>query len=286
MKKGSPASPPAWLLRLKLGTQWLASYLSLAAGAFALVWLGLRQDAEATVHIPAWEPEQRPLVILDAGHGGHDGGAVAGEILEKNLALTLTLQLRDELLHQGLRVKMTRETDVFLPLEERAALADASGAAAFVSIHLNTSSSPEVRGIETYYNEQKALSAQRALQARWALPAGAVQDRRGRWLADCLQRHVCLTTGAESRGIKQKNYAVVSQTHIPAALVECGFLTHPAEKRSLTETTYQQKLVRGLAAGLSSFLKGHLPSPSHGVQANPAFPLPAPGEAAVPENAP
>lgn len=286
MKKGFPASPPAWLLRLKLGTQWLASYLSLVGAALALLWLGVRQDAEATVQIPPWEPEQRPLVVLDAGHGGHDGGAVSGEILEKNLALALTLQLRDELLHLGMRVKMTRETDVFLPLEERAALADTSGASAFVSIHLNTSSSPEVRGIETYYNEQKALSAQRALQARWALPAGAVQDRRGRWLADCLQRHVCLTTGAESRGIKQKNYAVVSQTHIPAALVECGFLTHPGEKQKLTDAAYQRQLVRGLAAGLSSFLKGHLPSPDHGVQATLASPLPAAADTEVPEKAP
>ena len=218
-----------------------------------------------SVNLGPWDLEKIPLVVVDAGHGGHDGGAVAGGTLEKKLALALALRLRDELIALGLRVKMTRDSDVFLPLEERAALADEWQADAFISVHLNTSASPEVHGIETYYNERKSLAAQRALQAKWSLPNGPVQDLRGRKLAESLQRHACRVTEAVDRGIKQRNYAVVSQTQVPAALIECGFLTHEAEAASLKNPDYQKKLTLAIAQGMAEFLKIQGGHPQHGV---------------------
>lgn len=223
-----------------------------------------------------WDLTETPLVIVDAGHGGHDGGAVAGGTIEKNLALDLSLLLREQLTAQGLRVKMTRDTDVFLPLEERAALADQMEAAVFVSLHLNTSAAPAVSGIETYYTEQKALSTQRALQAQFSLAAGSVQDQRGRWLAESLQRHTCEATQAADRGIKQRNYAVISQTQVPAALIECGFLTNDTEAARLKKAAYQKQLAEGIARGISGFLKAQQGQPHRGIHlaTTPAVPLP------------
>lgn len=254
----------AWIILFLRGA---ASYAALLGVLISLGWLSRTLEAVPEVKLSPWDLHGIPLVVVDAGHGGHDGGAVAGGTIEKELALTLSLQLRDLLVAQGLRVKMTRHTDVFLPLEERAAIANETGAAVFISLHLNTSAAREVSGVETYYTEQKALSVQRALQSRLGLGNGAVQDRRGHWLAESLQRHACLMTHAENRGIKQRNYAVVSRTQVPAALVECGFLTNPEEAARLKKTEYQQKLVAGIATGIAEFLKAHHGLPDRGIQA-------------------
>lgn len=252
--------------------QCFASYGALTGGICALAWLSTRLEAVPTVQLRPWDLNAEPLVVIDAGHGGHDGGAVAGGAIEKNLTLELALRLRDELTAKGIRVKMTRDTDVFLPLEERAAIANKMEAAAFVSLHLNTSAAPEVDGIETYFTEQKPLSVQRALQAKWAMPTAAIKDQRGRWLAESLQQHVCKITHASDRGIKQRNYVVVSQTQVPSALIECGFLTHETEAGKLKKEDYQKLLISGISDGVIQFLKAQQSQPKRGLSSlnNPA----------------
>lgn len=275
-------SPRAF--RLGRWARGAASYAALLGGLASAAWLSAKMDTLPQPHLGPWDLQKIPLVVLDAGHGGHDGGAVAGGTLEKKLALELTLRLREELLALGLRVKMTREADVFLPLEERAAIADQNEADVFVSLHLNTSASAEVSGIETYYTENKSLSAQRSLQSRYGLPGGPIQDQRGGWLAACLQRHACRSTQATDRGIKQRNYAVVSQTQVPAALVECGFLTHDQEATRLKQGDYQKRLTASLAAGIAEFLKIQRGRPQQGLKqvAGQAAPAAEESETAAP----
>ncbi|MEN3942049.1 N-acetylmuramoyl-L-alanine amidase [Prosthecobacter sp. SYSU 5D2] len=256
MKKSVSSSVRPWA-KIGFVARSMGSYGALMAGLVSLAWHSVELEAVPSVRLEAWDASAVPLVVLDAGHGGHDGGAVAGGTLEKKLALELTLQLREKLLLKGLRVKLTRSEDVFLPLEERAAVANESEATIFVSLHLNTSSSSEVNGIETYFTERKSLAAQRALQARWALDSAAVKDERGRWLAENLQNQACLSTRAASRGIKERNYAVVSQTLMPAVLIECGFLTNAAEAERLKTEEYQNKLTEGISKGIMLFLKAH-----------------------------
>lgn len=254
-------------MRPGIALRTLASYLALAVAIASLAWLDRRLEAVPSVRLEAWDEGSHPLVVLDAGHGGHDGGAVAGGEIEKNLALTLTLQVRDHLRAAGVRVKLTRDKDVFLPLEERAAVAEREGAAAFVSLHLNTSASPEVGGIETYFSEKKPLKAGRTLQMKWGLASPVVTDRRGRWLADCIQKEACLATKAADRGIKERSYVVVSQSTVPAALVECGFLTHAPEARNLKEAAYQKTLTQAVATGILRFLKARARFPEQGLVA-------------------
>jgi N-acetylmuramoyl-L-alanine amidase len=135
---------------------------------------------------------ERPLVVVDAGHGGGDGGAVWNGIVEKNLALTLALKLKAQLEKLGIDVQMTRSKDVFVSLENRAALANRVKADAFVSVHLNSAGNESgVRGIETYYCLNKSLPAVRALQAAFQLKTTVgLRDRRGEKLAAAVPRRV------------------------------------------------------------------------------------------------
>jgi N-acetylmuramoyl-L-alanine amidase len=238
----------SWVSKLAFITRSAASYAAFAVAVTALGWLALRLEAVPTVQIRPWEMESAPLIVVDAGHGGHDGGAVAGGLIEKNLSLILARQVRDHLQDLGLRVKMTRDSDVFIELEERSQIAADAKAAIFVSLHLNTSDTPSVNGIETYYAEQKSLAARRAGK-------GARSRDASEMLARSLQQQACLGSKAEDRGIKAKNYAVVTHTSCPAVLVECGFLTHAEESAKLKRADYQASLTLGIATGVTDFLK-------------------------------
>jgi N-acetylmuramoyl-L-alanine amidase len=237
-----------WASKLLLIARSSASYSALAGVVLALGWLAHSLEAVPAVQIRSWELESAPLVILDAGHGGHDGGAVAGGLIEKNLSLTLARQLRDQLHELGLRVKMTRDRDVFIELEERSQIAEKAKAALFVSLHLNTSDADSVQGIETYYAEQKSLSARRS-------HGSSHGQNASEWLARSVQMQACLGSKAEDRGIKAKNYAVVTHTPCPAVLVECGFLTHAGEVAKLKRREYQAALVQGIAKGVVEFIQ-------------------------------
>jgi len=222
----------------------LASYGALAVALGALGLQAMRLEAIPAIQIQPWEVDSAPLVVVDAGHGGHDGGAVANGFIEKNISLTLARKVREHLQKAGVRVRMTREKDRFLELEERCQVAAEVQADAFVSVHLNTSAASEVHGIETYFAATASLMARPA------------RSSKGETLAQILQRHACRSTKAEDRGIKDSQLIVVMRTPCPAALVECGFLTNKEESRRLGRAEYQDDLARGIAEGMVEFLKG------------------------------
>lgn len=249
-----------------------AAFVVLAAGFGSLGWLSVRLDQVCWIDLSPWQssdgiPRRSPLVVVDAGHGGHDGGAVANGMVEKTVALDLAQRLRRALEAQGARVVLTRETDVFLPLEQRSAFAEQHGAAAFVSLHLNTSvAATAVSGIETYFATHKSLQAQRALQARLSVSdSQPVRDERGEVLARSIQQHVCRMAGAVDRGCRERGYAVVMNTACPAVLVECGFLTNDGESARLRDEAYRDMLAQGLARGVVEFLQTQEARPIHDV---------------------
>lgn len=229
-----------------LTLQTLVAFSALGGSAFALVWL---EQRNASLPSPAhlrWD-ETAPLVIVDAGHGGHDGGAVANGVIEKNLALDLARRVKRELEAAGLRVRMTRDGDTFLSLEERAALAGTHQAAAFVSVHLNTDGEGSAaEGIETYFAESKPLSARQL---------ASTQSSNSADFASAVQRMVCGATKAENRGTKARSYAVVAQAPCPAVLVECGFITSTDECARLKRDAYRDQIASGIALGVVLFLQ-------------------------------
>lgn len=236
-------------------TRCVASYTALAVGIAALGWLAWRLEQVSTPRLGGWPEGTQPLVIVDAGHGGHDGGATANGQVEKTLALELARQVAKHLEESGLRVFLTREKDVFIPLELRSDVANASQAAVFVSIHLNTGETAQAEGVETYHATQKSLAATRSAARK---PDLALDEL----LARSIQTHVCAGTQAENRGVKPCNFAVVTHSACPAALVECGFLTSPKEARKLATVAYQQKVSRSIAQGITEFLRVHPPVPA------------------------
>ncbi len=232
---------------MAVAAQTALALAALAGGALSLVWLERHGSSQPSPAVARWD-DTAPLVIVDAGHGGHDGGAVANDIVEKNLALDLARRLKHELEAAGLRVLMTRDSDVFLPLEARAALTGRHNAAAFVSVHLNTDGDgTTAEGIETYFAETKLLSARQTSKGSPASSSSAD-------FAENVQRMVCASTKAQNRGTKARSYAVVSQASCPAVLVECGFITNKAEAARLKRAGYGDKIASGIAQGVVLFL--------------------------------
>lgn len=173
----------------------------------------------------------RTVVVLDPGHGGKDRGAKWGGVSEKALTLSIAKRVERHLKSRGFTTAMTRRTDVYRSLEGRAAMANGFGRSVFVSIHCNADPRHEARGIETFYGGARG----------WRLATSIHGQLRSRTTSPC-------------RGVKLRRFAVLRKTSCPAALVECGFLTSPRERRLLTTPTYQDRVARAIADGIARSL--------------------------------
>jgi N-acetylmuramoyl-L-alanine amidase len=170
-------------------------------------------------------------VVIDAGHGGHDAGGIPSNIIpEKNVALDVALRVQACLKRAGLRTVMTRSSDVFVPLPQRVAIANAQRNAIFVSIHFNSGLRRGACGIEAFYNSSK----------------GAV-------LARCIQRCAMTTTKGENRGVKPATFYVLRKNKLVSALVECGFLTNPQDTALARSKDYRQALATQIARGILQY---------------------------------
>lgn len=172
------------------------------------------------------------LVVLDPGHGGLDGGAGDEELPEKTVNLQIALHLADLLRERGFEVAMTRSDDTFIPLWERAALANALEADLFVSIHNNSATDPAAHGTETYY-----------------LP----KQPNNLWLAQAVQQELVRTLGRRNRGVKSNNFWVLRDAEVPAILVEVSFMSNPEERALLADEAYRQKAADAIARGIVQY---------------------------------
>lgn len=179
---------------------------------------------------------ERPLVILDAGHGGSNEGAQNYLVMEKKLTLTTTLYLKRYLEEAGYRVILTRSRDVFIPLPRRVAIANKTKAVMFVSIHYNASHNTEVKGLEVFYYQGDDKRAMDSKQ-----------------LATSILSSMLHYTHAESRGVKAGNFHVIRETTMPAVLVEGGFITHAEESRLLYDKKYLARIAKGIAHGIEKW---------------------------------
>lgn len=184
---------------------------------------------------------QRPVIVLDAGHGGLDKGAKIQYpyLEEKRLSLSLTLLTKKYLEQLGYKVVLTRVKDYFVPLKKRVALANEAKAELFVSIHLNSCPNKTAHGIEIYYhnsieNKSKAKTSHN--------------------LAQCILTDIIKKTKAKSRGVRRGKFRVIKDTKMPAILIEAGFLTNPQERDNIRKAIYQDKISIGIAEGVESFI--------------------------------
>jgi len=167
-------------------------------------------------------------VVIDAGHGGHDRGGIPGQrISEKDMTLDVAQRLRNVLAASGYRVVMTRDSDVFVPLATRVAIANSYRNAIFVCVHFNATNRMGAGGIETYFYSRDSLP-----------------------LASAVHYYVVGGAPSANRGVRRRGYYVLRKTNIPAVLVECGFLTNPTEGAYAQTASYRQKLAEEIAAGV------------------------------------
>jgi N-acetylmuramoyl-L-alanine amidase len=170
---------------------------------------------------------------VDAGHGGHDPGALSpfSPLTEKQLTLDIALRLRRLLEQAGYRVQMTRETDVYLSLADRVALANRLQADAFVSVHLNSFPRPGERsGTEVYYWTPQSLP-----------------------LAEAIYRNLLALLGRKGNGVRRRRFYVIHHTTMPSVLVEACYLNHPEEEQLLRDENFRQKIALAIFRGIAEF---------------------------------
>jgi N-acetylmuramoyl-L-alanine amidase len=234
--------------------------------------LAPRSPREGDARLPMGMRAVR-TVVLDAGHGGRDPGALGFGLREKDITLRMARALAPELLRRGFRVVLTRNRDQYLSLEERTARAEAARGDLFVSIHANAAPRRSMQGIETYYldadHERHSMRVaarengvprsqldplQRTL-GRLRMSETSVHSRR---LASDVQS--ALLRGMPRRfrpvqdlGVKKGPFYVLFLSDMPAILVETGFLTNRAEARRLADARYVEAIAGGIAEGIQRF---------------------------------
>ena len=170
------------------------------------------------------------VVVIDAGHGGHDRGGIPGQrVAEKTMTLDVAKRLQGILNSSGYRTIMTRDSDVFVPLPTRVAIANAHRNAIFVCIHFNSARRSGANGIETYFYSSQSLP-----------------------LASAIHYYVSRAAPSSNRGVRRRGYYVLRRTAVPAILVECGFLTNPTEAQYAQSVNYRQMLAQQIARGIQS----------------------------------
>ncbi|MBN8208422.1 N-acetylmuramoyl-L-alanine amidase [Bacillus sp. NTK071] len=174
----------------------------------------------------------RKTVVLDAGHGGNDSGAEGITTLEKILTLRTTSTIAEKLKSAGVRVILTRDTDTYISLSERATISERHNADAFVSIHFDSTVDPTANGTTTYYYDQSDMS-----------------------LASAIHNEIGDDTSLRDRGVRFGNYYVLRNNKQPSVLLELGFLSNPWEEQLVNRIDYQAEITSEVANGILSFLQ-------------------------------
>ena len=232
-----------------------------------LLWLGLATAMAA---------DKKFTLVIDAGHGGKDGGACANGAKEKNINLSVALAFGKyvEQNCSDVKVLYTRKTDVFVPLHGRADFANKNKADIFISIHTNSvERGTTIRGLETYTMGMRRSDEKRSAAMRENEVILIENDYKQHYdgfdpkspesyiifdminesnmaesveLAQLIQKNVCATAGRPNKGVKQDAFLVLRETSMPACLIELGYITTPAEATYLTNRTNVDAMARGI----------------------------------------
>ena len=230
-----------------------------------------REDLQLRARVP------KMRIVVDAGHGGLDLGTVGrGGLLEKDVVLEIAQRLGKLLeSHLGADVILTRKDDNYIPLDERAGMANQSQADLFVSVHANYSDLPSARGVETYYTNffsapnakdkdfetrdpDHGKSASAAVLSPAELHEKIEQSRR---LAASVQRSLYGTLsvqnpGLRDRGVKEASYVVLTETAMPGILAEVSFVSSPTDEQKLRSDGYREQIAEALYKGIARYAAG------------------------------
>ena len=218
------------LMRYK---RWILPFLLFAA---ALVM------SMQVLAVPQALPLANRVYVIDSGHGGKDDGAQRGDVREDAINLAIAREVRTLLIEQGASVIMTRDGDHDLAgedaenrkredMQQRVAIINCGWADAFISIHLNAYTSANVHGAQVFYQEENAASKQMAQQ---------------------IQQQLSASTDTKMSA-KPGDYYILEKPSVPGVLVECGFLSHAAEREQLQSESYQKTLAKAIVDGVIAY---------------------------------
>lgn len=176
------------------------------------------------------QAQSAPIIMIDPGHGGEDAGVVAGDILEKDVAMSAALALGEAFLAQGYDIRFTRAGDYAVGYAERRAMAEEAGAAMFISVHFNGDDDATLHGIEIYVNldSEAPSSAGEAVATALRELGGPVAVEGRPW--DFLK------------------------SPVPSVMIEAGFLTNPEERQLILSADHQHALAEHIAGGANIYL--------------------------------
>ena len=241
-------------------------------------------------------------LVIDAGHGGKDGGACANGAKEKSINLNVALAFGRYVERNCPDVKViyTRKTDVFIPLHERAAIANRNKADVFISIHTNSVESRKaITGMETYTMGMRRSSEKLSAAMRENEVILIESDYKQHYagfdpkspesyiifdmvneanmaesveLAQLIQKNVCATAGRPNKGVKQDAFLVLRETSMPACLIELGYITTASEAKYLTNATNVDAMGKGIYQAFVAYKNKKQPQPTPTQQPQPQQP--------------
>ena len=206
------------------------------------------------------------LVIIDAGHGGKDPGAISNGVNEKDIVLSISKYLDEELKERGFNTLLTRTGDSFLELQERSDIAnsasfDISGYPIFISIHANSASSSDASGFEVFIrsSEKKGAFISKATSDKLLLKYSSYTNSQLNRYVNIVNSRLSNTVvesvrnnfpSLKIRGVKEGDLWVLNATWMPAILIEVGFITNERERSNLTSEDYQRRMAAAIASAI------------------------------------
>ena len=188
------------------------------------------QPVTPTVTTPKPEGKGLRKVVIDAGHGGTDYGAIRDNINEKDITLDVAKQVRDMLVKKGYVVQMTRDKDEYVSLQDRVAISENFMPDIFISIHVNSSTGTEASGIETHYYHQESIL-----------------------LAQTLHASLASAINTKNRGLFKSKFYVINHTTVPAVLMEIGFISNSAERAELNGSSRKKATAKAIVEGVENY---------------------------------
>jgi len=208
------------------------TYLGADGKSLKLKVQGVKKVVKQTPAATTQHPAGKKSVVIDAGHGGSDCGALRGSIYEKDITLDVAKRLKALLIKQGYSVIMTRETDKYLSLQERCDITENYHPDIFVSIHVNSSVRPEITGVETHYYHQESLA-----------------------LAQTVHAAIASNIKSKNRGLFKSKFYVINHTTVPAILCEIGFISNDEERAQLNGEKRKQETAKAILEGVNNYFK-------------------------------
>ena len=233
---------------------------------FAIVSEGGRHLISAMDVTKIIEPVMRPgkiknaaevrTVVLDAGHGGHDSGATGSLCVEKIMALDVVQRAKRMLQESGYTVRLTRNDDTFIPLEQRSAFANKFLNAIFISVHFNKSNTSGGTGIETFALAPRgvpSMDEENLSYSDFKQHPGHARDPENTALATAMHSSMLRHLRMYDRGIKRARFAVIRNLTIPGVLLEGGFVNNPTDSRQIASLAFREAFARAIAEGVGRY---------------------------------